>query len=187
MERDVLHTPRLELSAPRDRDAASIHAACQDAELQRLTTVPSPYLPGDAEKFIALSDRWWDEGSEATWAIRLDDRLVGMIGLARLGGGAPEIGYWMAREARGQGVVGEAAEAVVDWAFAAERPAIARIEWRAVVGNVASARTARRLGFRYEGLLRQAASNSFGRADLWVAGLLRDDERSPQPWPLPLG
>lgn len=110
-----------------------------------------------------------------------------MIGLARLGGGAPEIGYWMAREARGQGIVGEAAGAVVDWAFAAERPAIARIEWRAVVGNVASARTARRLGFRYEGLLRQAASNSFGRADLWVAGLLRDDERSPQPWPLPLG
>lgn len=186
MEPEVLHTRRLELSIPGETDATAIHAACQDAELQRLTTVPSPYLPSDAEKFVALAHDRWRDGSEATWAIRRDDRLVGMISLGRLDGGAPEIGYWIAREARGDGVVGEAAAAVVDWGFADERPAVARIEWRAVVGNIGSARTARRLGFRYEGLLRQAGLNSLGRADLWVAGLLRTDDRVPQRWPIPL-
>lgn len=52
------------------------------------------------------------------------------------------------------------------------------------VGNVGSARVARALGFRYEGLLRQAGVNSLGRSDMWVGGLLRDDDRAPHPWPV---
>ena len=62
--------------------------------------------------------------------------------------------------------------------------ALQRIEWRAVVGNVASARVARSLGFRYEGVLRSALSNSRGRDDGWIAGLLPGDDRMPQPWPV---
>jgi RimJ/RimL family protein N-acetyltransferase len=51
-----------------------------------------------------------------------------------------------------------------------------------VVGNVASARVAGALGFRYEGLLRQALANPKHRDDGWIAALLKDDERMPQPW-----
>ena len=111
-------------------------------------------------------------------------RLVGMVGLAKLPTGGPEIGYWVSSSVRGQGVATEAARAVVDWGFAPERPAVQRIEWRAVVGNLGSARVARVLGFRYEGLLRQAGVNSLGRSDMWVGGLLRSDDRDPQPWPV---
>jgi RimJ/RimL family protein N-acetyltransferase len=187
MEHEHLHTARLELSPPTTADVAAIHAACQDADLQRYTMVPSPYLLEDAERFVELTGRWWAGGTEPTWAIRRGGRLVGMIGLARLDTGAPEIGYWIARDARRQNVAGEAAAAVVDWAFADERLAVERIEWRAVVGNIGSARTARRLGFRYEGLLRQAHVNSLGRADVWIGGLLRHDDRVPQEWPFALG
>ncbi|WP_144782436.1 GNAT family N-acetyltransferase [Microbacterium sp. BH-3-3-3] len=182
MEPEILRTARLELSAPRENDIAAIHAECQDAAIQRFTTVPAPYLPEDAETFVELTRGWWAEGSEATWAIRLEGRLVGMVGLAKLPSGGPEIGYWVSPSVRGQGLATEAARAVVDWGFAPERPAIQRIEWRAVVGNAGSARVARALGFRYEGLLRSAHVNSLGRSDLWVAGLLRDDDRVPQPW-----
>jgi RimJ/RimL family protein N-acetyltransferase len=52
------------------------------------------------------------------------------------------------------------------------------------VGNAGSARVARALGFRYEGVLRRALANSFGREDGWVAGLLPGDARMPQPWPV---
>ncbi|CAH0224268.1 GNAT family N-acetyltransferase [Microbacterium sp. Bi128] len=186
MEPDRLHTPHLELSAPTATDVASIHAECQDADLQRYTTVPSPYLLTDAERFVELTARWWADGTEPTWAIRRDGRLAGMIGLARFDTGAPEIGYWIARDARRQNAASEAAAAVIDWAFADDRPSIERIEWRAVVGNIGSARTARRRGFRYEGLLRWAHVNSLGRADLWIGGLLRHDDRVPQEWPLDL-
>lgn len=184
MDPEILRTARLELSAPRESDVAAIHAECQDAAIQRFTTVPSPYLPADAETFVELTRGWWSEGSEATWAIRLDDRLVGMVGLAKLPSGGPEIGYWVSSSVRGQGLATEAARAVVDWGFAPERSGVARIEWRAVVGNLGSARVARALGFRYEGLLRQGHVNSLGRADLWVGGLLRDDDRTPQEWPV---
>ena len=187
MEPDHLQTPRLELSAPTTADVAAIHAACQDADLQRYTTVPSPYLLEDAERFVALTGEWWADGTQPTWAIRRDGSLAGMIGLAKLDTGAPEIGYWIARDARRQNVAVEAATAVIDWAFADDRPAIERVEWRAVVGNIGSARIARRLGFRYEGLLRRAHVNSLGRADLWIGGLLRHDDRTPQDWPLDLG
>lgn len=180
----MLRTARLELSAPRGEDVDAIHAACQDAAIQRFTTVPSPYLPTDAESFVELAATWWAEGSQATWAIRLDRRLVGMIGLAHLPGGGPELGYWIAADVRGRGVATEAARAVIDWGFSPERPAVQRIEWRAVVGNVGSARVARSLGFRYEGLLRQAHCNSLGRADLWIGGLLRDDDPQPVSWPI---
>lgn len=183
MKAEIVRTERLELSAPREADVAAIHAACQDAAIQRFTTVPSPYRESDAEEFIPLSRGWWEDGSEATWAIRLENRLVGMISLARLGSGGPEIGYWISSSVRRQGIAAEAARAVVDWAFSPERPAIARIEWRAVVGNRGSAGVARAVGFRYEGLLRQAHHNSLGRADLWIGGLLRDDDRTPVAWP----
>lgn len=183
MDPQTLHTARLELSAPGEGDVTAIHAACQDAAIQRFTTVPSPYLPSDAETFVELSRGWWAEGSEATWAIRLEGRLVGMVGLAKLPGGGPEIGYWVSSGVRGQGVATEAARAVIDWGFADARPAVQRIEWRAVGGNLGSARVARALGFRYEGLLRQAGVNSQGRSDMWVGGLLRTDDRGPQPWP----
>jgi hypothetical protein len=33
-------------------------------------------------------------------------------------------------------------------------------------------------------VLRRALSNSFGRDDAWVAGLLHTDDRMPQPWPV---
>ncbi|WP_285135632.1 GNAT family N-acetyltransferase [Microbacterium sp. lyk4-40-TSB-66] len=183
MEPETLCTARLELSPPQAADAAVIHAECQDAAIQRFTTVPSPYLPADADEFVALTHRWWAEGSEATWAIRVDGALRGMIGLARLHSGGPELGYWISSGVRRQGFASEAARAVIDWGFAAERPAVERIEWRAVVGNVGSARVARSLGFRYEGLLRQAHSNALGRADLWIGGLLRGDDRTPVSWP----
>ena len=74
---------------------------------------------------------------------------------------------------------------MIDWAFSPEGLDLARIEWRAVVGNIASARAARTLGFRFEGTLRQALRNGSGdRDDGWIAGLLATDDRTPQPWPV---
>jgi RimJ/RimL family protein N-acetyltransferase len=91
----------------------------------------------------------------------------------------------MARGSRRRGLLTEAARAVIDWGFAPDGVHAARIEWRAVVGNRASARVAQALGFRYEGMLRQALANSLGRDDGWIAGLLATDERTPQHWPVP--
>ena len=186
MEPVTLRTERLVLSIPTEADVDAITAACQDPEVPRWTTVPSPYSRQDAEEFVALVASWWADGVETVWAIRRDGAFAGMIGLhkitQRADGGDAEIGFWGVAEQRGQGVMTEAARAVVDFAFGELN--LARVEWRAVVGNIPSARTARALGFRYEGLLRQGHSSPRGRDDAWIAGLLASDDRTPVEWPV---
>ncbi|SBS74255.1 GNAT family N-acetyltransferase [uncultured Microbacterium sp.] len=183
MEPVTLTTARLVLSPPTDADVDAIFGACQDRDIQRYTTVPQPYEREHAVGFVAKSAQWWESGSEATWAIRLNGALTGMVGLHHLGRGDAEIGYWMASAYRKKGLLTEACRAVVDWGFSTDGLGLARIEWRAVVGNTASARAARTLGFRYEGLIRAALANGAGRRDDgWIAGLLPRDDREPQQW-----
>lgn len=183
MEPVTLRTERLELSIPTTDDVDAIYDACQDPDTQRYTTVPSPYERRHAEEFIPKVADEWASGAHATWAMREADELAGMIGLYRLDGqGNGEIGYWVSPWSRRRGLLTEAANAVIDWGFASDGLDLHRVSWRAVVGNLGSARTARALGFRYEGTMRQALVGSHGRDDAWIAGLLRTDERMPQLW-----
>lgn len=189
MEPAVLRTERLVLRPPTAADVEAITAACQDPEIPRWTTVPSPYARTDAEDYVRLVGEWWKDGSQTVWATYADGELVASIGLHHISphptGADAELGYWVAAPARGRGYLTEAARAVIEWGFA--ELGLARITWLAVVGNVPSARSARALGFRYEGLLRQGLPGPRGRDDGWVAGLLSTDDRAPVAWPIELG
>jgi len=184
MDPVTLTTERLVLRPPTEADVEAIERACQDPEIPRWTTVPSPYTREDAEDYVRLVGEWWAEGAQAVWCAFREGELVGSIGLHHIAehrtGGDAELGYWVAAEARGRGYLVEAARAVVDFGFA--DLGLARIRWRAVVGNVPSARAARALGFRYEGLQRQALTGPRGRDDGWTAGLLATDDRTPVEW-----
>jgi RimJ/RimL family protein N-acetyltransferase len=184
MEPVSLQTARVELSAPTPADTGAIFSACQDPEVQRWTTVPSPYTRTHAEEFVALTGQWWADDAEYAWAIRAETGFSGMISLRRTQAGEAEIGYWLGASARGRGLLAEAGAAVLDWGFDPEGGALERIMWRAMAGNVASARTARALGFRYEGLLRRGLRMESGGVDGWIAGLLSTDDRVPHPWPV---
>lgn len=186
MEPVTLTTERLVLHVPDESDIDAITAACQDPEIPRWTTVPSPYTREHGEGYVRLIGEWWADGSQAIWCAYRDDELVASIGLHRIvehsTGGDAEIGYWVTASARGNGYLVEAARAVVDWAF--DELGLARLGWRAVAGNVPSARAARSLGFRYEGLGRQALTSDRGRDDGWFGGLLATDDRTPVDWPI---
>lgn len=185
MEPVTLRTERLELSLPTEADVDAIFEACQDPGIQRYTPVPFPYERSHAVGFVAQVPKDWEAGKNLTWGIHEDGALVGTIGLYRVDGlGNGEIGFWMAPWARGGGRLAEASNAVIDWGFSGDGLSLSRIEWRAVVGNVASAKAARALGFRYEGLLRMALANAKYRDDGWIAALLKTDDRMPRPWPV---
>ena len=185
----TLRTERLVLRAPTSADVDAISEACQDPEIPRWTTVPSPYGRADAEDYVRLVSEWWENGSQTVWAAYADGKLVASIGLHHIvehsTGGDAELGYWVAAPARGRGYLTEAARAVIDWGFT--ELGLARITWRAVVGNIPSARSARTLGFRFEGTHRRFLTGPRGRDDGWMAGLLRTDDRIPVPWPIELG
>ncbi|HWA76255.1 MAG TPA: GNAT family protein [Polyangiaceae bacterium] len=100
----------------------------------------------------------WDAGRAVRFAIR--DRktreLLGVVGLDSCVHlhRACELGYWLRREVTGRGLMTEAAQAAVDFAFSSM--GVHRIRCAAATDNVASLRVISRLGFRFEGIARQA-------------------------------
>jgi RimJ/RimL family protein N-acetyltransferase len=94
------------------------------------------------------------DGAVVPWVLteRDDPRPLGMIEL-RPAEHRVEIGYVLARDRWGQGLMTEAVQAVVDWALA--RPGLYRVWAVTDVDNRASARVLEKAGLLREGLLRR--------------------------------
>ncbi|WP_265521048.1 GNAT family N-acetyltransferase [Oerskovia flava] len=194
MEPFTLDAGDVHLSTPTSADVDRITQVCQDPDVARWTVVPAPYTRDDAVGFVdGYVTDGWAKGNVLTWAVR--DRaavsagtpapVLGMIGLgvddAPVGQQSAEIGYWLAPEARGRGLMTTAGRAVVDCAF--DELGLAQLSWQAYVGNWPSRRTAWRLGFRIEGTVRGFALQRGRRRDAWLGTLLADDPREPvEPW-----
>lgn len=186
MEPATLTTERLVLSVPRASDVDAVFAACQDAELQRYTTVPVPYTRDDAAGFVDdyVPGSWADD-TEYVFAVRAaDDQLRGVVSWQRARGA---VGYWMAAQHRGHGYLSEALCAVVDWAFRSD-PALETLRWECVAGNLASAGVARAAGFRWVGFGPCVVVDRDGNHPAgWHAVLQRADLGTVQPrseWPV---
>ncbi|MFB8249817.1 GNAT family N-acetyltransferase [Streptomyces sp. NPDC055952] len=175
MDPVTLATDRLLLRTVGPRDTGAVHDACQDPDIQRWTTIPSPYLREHARDFTErMAPDGWADGSLFTFGVFLDSGdLAGMLGLTMRGLGTAEIGFWATRRHRCRGHITEATLAVCRWAFT--DLALDRVEWRAEVGNRASRAVAERAGFTVEGTLRAATNNKGVRRDTWVGSLLPSD------------
>ncbi|MFF8971649.1 GNAT family N-acetyltransferase [Streptomyces sp. NPDC014995] len=175
MQPVTLTTDRLVLRPVGPQDADAVHAAAQDPDIQRWTTIPSPYLPEHARSFTEeLAPEGWANSSMFTFGIFLPDgTLVGVNSLIMRSLGTAEIGFWTAKEHRGRGYTTEAALTASRWAFT--DLAVDRVEWRAEVGNTASRAVAQHAGFTLEGTLRSAINNKGVRRDCWVGSLLPSD------------
>jgi RimJ/RimL family protein N-acetyltransferase/predicted HAD superfamily Cof-like phosphohydrolase len=173
------------LSAPTADDVDQIAGICTDPEIQRWTTVPSPYTRADAEGFVtSVVPSGWRKGSP-TWAVRTVEEgaatLVGMVSLHDVADGKGEIGYWLAGSARGRGTMTRAVGLVLDAAFGPL--GLETVMWRADVGNWSSWKVAWRAGFRKEGTVRALNPRRGRWADGWIGTIQRDDAREPvAPW-----
>lgn len=167
----VPHGPVLD--APTGDDAASITRHCQDPAIQAWTTIPVPYTATDAVGFLAAVERGWADGSMLTWAVREGGALLGLVGLDLQPVRSAELGYWLAPEARGRGLMARAVGAVVAHAFDERGVDLDRLFWQAFVGNEASRRVAERAGFTVEGTVRGFGLQRGTRRDAWVGTLLR--------------
>ncbi|MEV6807873.1 GNAT family N-acetyltransferase [Streptomyces sp. NPDC051132] len=175
MEHVTLTTDRLLLRPVVPGDADAVYAAVQDPDIQRWTTVPSPYLPEHAISFTEqTAPDGWAQGAVFTFGVFLaDGPLTGMLALTMRSLGTAEIGFWAAKEHRGRGYVVEATLTACRWIFTAI--GVDRVEWRAEVGNHASRAVAERAGFTVEGTLRSGINNKGVRRDCWVGSLLPSD------------
>ena len=176
MEPITLTTERLTLSTFVPQDADEVHDICQDPDIQRWTTVPSPYARQDAHDFLNhVVPAGWRDDTEYSFAVRTRDGgpLLAAAALHHPRAGSWEVGFWTAKEHRGRGYMTEAVLAMARWAFT--DLGCTRLEWRAEVGNAGSRATAEKAGFTVEGVLRAALPNNGTLRDTWVGSLLPAD------------
>lgn len=127
-------------------DAEWIFAACQDAEVQRWTTIPRPYSLDHAREFVEGSP-----GVRSALAIvdASSDLPVGVAGINAVADGVATVGYWVAPWGRRRGA---AAEALHVLATLAERTGEVRTVRALIAGpNAASRAVAARAGFADRG------------------------------------
>lgn len=161
LRRTPLETSRVLLMPLELGDGAELWDAVDGSRwhLERwLPWVPFNNAPEASVRYAEACVSDWDAGRAVRFAIR--DRqsreLLGVVGLdscVHLHRSC-ELGYWLRRDATGRGIMTEAARACVEFAFA--RMAMHRIRCAAATDNSASLRVIARLGFRFEGIARQA-------------------------------
>lgn len=175
MEPVTLTTERLLLRTVDRRDTDTVYTAAQDPDIQRWTTIPSPYSREHAEDFVERSvPQGWADASMFTFGLFLPaGELAGMLGITMRSPGTGEIGFWVTKEHRRNGYVTEATRAAARWSFTTL--GLDRLEWRAEVGNTASRAVAEQTGFTLEGTLRSALPHHGTRRDCWIASLLPSD------------
>ena len=175
----TLVTPRLELKPASlnllegllDAVATSI------AELRVWMPWAVTYDPDGTRAFLERAEREWAEGNDRHFVVVHEEDVGGVCSLDHADplNNNFEIGYWMRSDLCGKGLMTEAASAVVSYGF--ETLATHRIQLNAGTENLASIRIAEKLGFRREGVLREAGRGAHGFHDLFVFGLLETDPR----------
>lgn len=152
----------LTLRLPRREDADALVAACQDPEIPRWTSVPSPYTREHAITFIER-----DDPRVLPFLGFEDGQLVGSFSLLEIDLDAHygEVGYWVAKDARGRGVATRAVEQLKAKAVAM---GITRLELLAHKDNAGSRGVARKSGFHDTGEMRPAPRVDPPTAPEWI-------------------
>jgi RimJ/RimL family protein N-acetyltransferase len=164
----------------RDSDLWALVAACQDPEISRWTRVPADYTEADARRYLQQRYDMAFAGLAAAFAIvrAPDGELLGSISLMRIvwEHQRAEVGYWLAREARGEGHSTRAVRLICDWGY--RELGLERIALLAATENVKSQRVAERSGFSQEALLRSYMRHNSERQDMLAYALLATDRAS---------
>jgi ribosomal-protein-serine acetyltransferase len=127
--------------------------------------------------FIRGAEQRYANNDGFEMAVVLDDgRIAGCAGFPGVDwvGRNTSVGYWLAEEHQGRGLMTRAVSALVDHAFGEWK--LHRVEIRAAANNVRSRAIPERLGFQQEGLLREAELVADEYQDLVVYGLLAADQ-----------
>jgi RimJ/RimL family protein N-acetyltransferase len=126
-----------------------------DPTISQWTRIPWPYTRAHLETFLNQIEVPATSGTDVVTAITLgsSDELVGCVGLHRIGAQwnrkssfiPNELGYWLAEQHRGGGVMRRAASLMVRYALADLQLAVVNVQTKQ--GNAASQHVIRAIGF----------------------------------------
>ena len=149
-------TPRLVIREFQEKDIANLVANINNLNVSRyLSLVPYPYHKKDAKFWVHHNQgearkrprKNYDLGIE----LKSTHELIGGIGLCKIDRfvGKATMGYWLGEDYWRQGIMSEAARAMIDFAF--NKLGLTRIDIEAFTKNIPSNGLIKSLRFKYEG------------------------------------
>lgn len=177
-----IETERLILREVTKNDAESLLAYLSDQQVTRHMGLDPFVSAEDALDEIDWYQSIFDDGTGMRWGITIkeEDRVIGSCGFLNMSQKhrRAEIGFELSREYWGNGIAGEALEAVIAYGFS--QLELNRIEALIEPANSPSQRLVERNGFMREGLLRDYEYTQGKFDDLYMYSALKrefDDEK----------
>jgi ribosomal-protein-alanine N-acetyltransferase len=171
-----LETERLLLRKMRLSDAEAMFAYASEPEVTRYVLWETHGSIQDSENFLRFSVEGYERGDFGGWGVVLKARgtFIGTCGMEI----APEhsraeLGYVLAREHWGRGLMPEAVRRMIRFCF--ERMDLNRLEARCFAENTASARVMEKAGMSYEGTLRGREYIKGAYRDMKMYSILRSE------------
>lgn len=171
----TLDAPRVRLRWLTAADVGALYDVFSNADVMRYWS-RTPFTHVDeARELLEAIEQAFAARSLFQWgiALRADDRIVGTVTLSHVDADnlRAELGYALGRACWGQGLMGEALAALLNFAFG--ELGLRRLEADVDPRNTASVRTLERLGFQREGYLRERWFVGGEVQDAIFYGLLR--------------
>lgn len=163
---------RWELSDARDLATALSNKKIQDNLRDGL---PYPYTEKDGKEFISTMLAA-DENDTFAFAITVNGKVIGSIGAFRqtnIHNKTAELGYYIAEEYWGKGIMTEAVKQLCDYVFS--HTDIIRIYAEPFSYNIGSCRVLEKAGFQYEGTLRSNALKNGNVLDMKMYSKLKTE------------
>lgn len=136
------------------------------------------YDLNSASEFISKSSIAEGEKKNQGFGIFFNGKLIGSVGFVQLNWTSrrAELGYWIAREYEGRGIVTKSCRKLIDYAF--EKLEMNRIEIHCARENNRSCAIPEKLGFKLEGILRQSEWRHTRFFDMAIYSMLKEDRQA---------
>lgn len=169
----IVRIRKWELTDAKDLAAALSNKKVQDNLRDGL---PYPYIEQDGKDFISAMLAA-DENDTFAFAITADGKVIGSIGAFRQGNihrQTVEVGYYIAEEYWGKGIMTEAVKLLCEYVFS--HTDIIRIYAEPFANNIGSQRVLEKAGFQYEGTLRRNAVKNGKVLDMKMYAKVKSNE-----------
>jgi ribosomal-protein-alanine N-acetyltransferase len=170
-------TERLILRKMVLEDAQDLFEYASDPEVTEFVVWKTHTSIEDSLGYLRFKIEQYERKSVSEWGIVLKEnkKFIGTCGFIMwdTSSSRAEIGYALSRKYWNRGLMTEAIREVLDFGF--RKMGLNRIEARCMLGNDASEKVMKKVGMKYEGILREQMFVKGTFKDLKIYSILRSD------------
>ena len=180
IDQHILRTKRLQLRPLKLSDASAIQKAASARKIaDTMISLPHPYPPGEAERYVSRQQAEQKAGGSVTFIIeqQVEGCFCGLVEVRDIDRehSQGELSFWLRVDVWGRGYMSEVVQEVLRYGF--EDLGLNRLYAYHMIRNPASGRVLEMNGFKQEGLLHQRVRKWGQFEDVALWAILR------QEWP----